>query len=183
MTVRDIAITSAAMVQAESIERILTENTDGALTDADVRMLVRCVNLAIKEACADGFPVCCDRELRANGKIIPLDAFDPPPSLIRRVTRSGVPVRFAVDTDGIAVPRDGKYVVTYTVAPTDKNLDEAVTVGVLADTDMLAYLAARNFCLVTGRYDEATVWDGRYAAESEKKRITRRAALRPRVWA
>ena len=73
--------------------------------------------------------------------------------------------------------------MTYTVSPEDKALDDTVTVGVLADEEMLAYLAARNYCIVTGRSDEASVWDQRYSSESEKKRLTRRAALCPRVWA
>lgn len=182
MTVKDIALTAAEIVQADDAVRLLSADSDDAQTDADVRTMVRCVNLAVKEACADGFPVCYTREMHAEQKTIPFDSFDPAPSLIRRVTRFGVPVRFAVGADGLTVPRDGKYTVTYTAAPADKNLDDTVSVGVLADADMLAYLAARNFCLVTGRYDEATVWDRRYAAESEKKRMTRRASLCPRVW-
>ena len=91
MTVKDIALTAAAVLQAEDTERLISSDADDAMTDADVRTLVKCVNLAIKEACADGFPVCVTRELRAERGMIPYADFDPQPSVIRRVARYGVP--------------------------------------------------------------------------------------------
>lgn len=183
MTVRQIASTAAALLQADDMEAILEsgDNT-AALDDADVKTLIKCVNLAAAELCADGFPLCYTQELAAENGIIGFGDFTALPSTVRAVVKNGAPARFAIDTRGIKVHGDGVYAVTYSAVPSDKNVDDEVEVGALCDGNIVAYLAARNFCLITGRTDEASVWDQRYTAEAEKRRLTRRATVAGRRW-
>lgn len=172
MTVKDIAKCAAAILQADDI----ADNLDETELDTDAKTLVKCVNLAIAETRAD-FPVVLATVATASGGFIPLSAFDGVLSTVKRVERQGRSVRFSLDTRGIAVPTDGEYKVEYTLAPTDGNVDQTVTAGASLDCNVLGYLAARNYCLVTGRVDEAGIWDQRYNAEAENRRIVRRAAL------
>ncbi len=179
MTVREIATSAAAILQADDIQGIL--ETGGDVADPDVRTLVKCVDLAVRELGAD-MPFVRSATLQAKDGVIPFDAFDALPSVVRGVYRNGRAVRFRLAANGIAVGGDGEYKVEHTVAPPESTVDDEIKLGLGADADILCYLAARNYCLVTGRADEASVWDQRYNAEAEKRRLMRRASLRKRVW-
>lgn len=220
MTVRQVAKSAAALLQADDIEAALaaseaagdgTENGTGsgeggeggggesaaqngasgpqssalsssALDDADVRTLIKCVNLAAAELCLDGFPICRIQRFSVSDGIVPLSAFEAPPSSVRSVKRYGVAVRYSFDSLGLKVPANGVYTVKYTVVPSDKNIDDEVETGAAADECILLFLVCRDYCLITGRTDEAQIWDQRYAAEAEKKRLARRAQTCARAW-
>lgn len=180
MTLKDIAVAAAVILQADDIEYALTEGSE-AETDSDVKCMLTAANLAVKEACADGFPVLREVEAVAENKRIPLSAVEGADS-IKSVMRSNKRCSFYADNRGISVPRDGRYTVVYSVAPKDLSPDDEVTVGVFGDKSMLAYLTARDYCLMTGRTDEAAIWDQRYVSESEKRRLKVRAYLPAREW-
>lgn len=183
MTVKSIALAAAAILQADDIESAIQEysTSDGDELDADAKTMVKCVNLAVAECNAD-FPVLHTARVTASGGVIPIGATGDEISTVRAVIKNGRHVRFSFDTRGILVEQDGEYTVTYTTVPHDQNLDDEVVCGTGADEPTLCYLAARNYCLVTGRNDEAAVWDQRYNAEAEKLRLLRRAYLPKRAW-
>ena len=180
MTVREIARAAAVLLQADDISAAL--GTAAAAGNEDVRTLVSCVNLAAAELCADGFPLCYTEELSATNGVIPFSVLSHTPSRIVSVKRGGAAVPFAVDTQGVKVGSGGKHAVTYYAVPNERSLDQTVEVGALCDANVLAYYAARNYCLVTGRTDEASIWDQRGNAEAEKHRLARRAKLKRREW-
>jgi len=176
MTVREIACAAAAILQADDIAELIerqteSEDTDGnsvdASTDPDVKTLVKCVNLAVAELNRE-LPVVQVATMRL--------------SAVPAVKRGKAPVSLGLSNLGITVAADGEYTVEYTLAHRDGKLDDDIAVGVGADADVVCYLAARNYCLVTGRNDEASVWDQRYNAELEKRKLARRARLPRRVW-
>ncbi|MCX4312640.1 MAG: hypothetical protein OSJ83_02100 [Clostridia bacterium] len=190
MTVREIACAAAAILQADDIAELIerqteSEDTDGnsvdASTDPDVKTLVKCVNLAVAELNRE-LPVVQVATMRADGGSVPPSAFPDGLSAVRAVKRGKAPVSFGLSNLGITVAADGEYTVEYTLAHRDGKLDDDIAVGVGADADVVCYLAARNYCLVTGRNDEASVWDQRYNAELEKRKLARRARLPRRVW-
>ena len=176
MTVRQIALSAAAILQADDIAAILSGEADGEnaqaseITDGDALTLIKCVNLAAAEAAGD-FPVLSVVKAESRNGVIPLAA-------IGDVSA----VRFTFDGRGVKTPFDGTFEVTFAPQYKDAGADDDIPVGAGADKEMLAYLTARNFCLVTGRTDEASVWDQRYNAEAENKRIRRRAAMPRRAW-
>ncbi len=198
MTVREIAIAVAELLQSDDIAETLSPSdpapdtgaTDGEtqnvaadpMSDPEVRTLVRCVNLAAAELSTDGFPLVREEALEAAGGVVPLSAFSAQPSVVRSVKKNGARVHYTVDSDGLHVACSGTVTVSYSVAPADVGLDGEIELGALADRTTLMFLAARNYCLVTGRMDDASVWDQRYADESGKKRLSRLAALPERVW-
>lgn len=183
MTVKEIALSAAAILQADDIEALLEDESEDATPtdDADVRTLVKCVNLAAAETSSD-FPVLKTVTVECEDGIIPLSAFDGVVTTVREVMRGKRRVAFSLDSRGVTVPMKGTYTVVYTVAPSDCNLDDELILGVGVDSETLTYLSARNYCLVTGRSDEASIWDQRYNAETENKRLRRRAKLPVRDW-
>ena len=186
MTVRQIALSAAAILQADDIAAILSGEADGEnaqaseITDGDALTLIKCVNLAAAEAAGD-FPVLSVVKAESRNGVIPLAAIGDV-SAVREVSAGGRAVRFTFDGRGVKTPFDGTFEVTFAPQYKDAGADDDIPVGAGADKEMLAYLPARNFCLVTGRTDEASVWDQRYNAEAENKRIRRRAALPRRAW-
>lgn len=205
MTVKDIALSCAVLLQADDIEDALKaeaeqgevdgeqaaegevagadENiTESAADDPDVKALVKSINLALSEICTDGFPTARKVELTALERVIPFSAFDEHPSSVLAVSYGLATVEFTVTPFGIKTPHDGLFTVEYAVEPQEKALDDEIELPPLVGRDDITYLAARNFCLITGRTDEASIWDQRYAAEAEKKKIKRRAKLPCRAW-
>ena len=193
MTVRNIAISVARLLQADDIEELLCspelgedgEPDEAAATaenDEDVKLLVACINAATNDVAADGFPICATETLEAVGGVVPLSAFSRVPSTVRRVADRAGAVTFGLDSGGVTVPHDGAYEITYTVEPDEAGLDDELELGAMCDRSMLEYMSARNYCFVTGRTDEASVWDQMYEAHTARKRLTRRARLPERVW-
>ena len=178
MTLRDIAKSAAAVLQADDIEYAL----DRGETGDDVRVIAKCVNMAVAEMSGDGFPLCERQVLTARDGVIPLSSFSRAPTGVRETTADGKRVAFTVDSLGVHVPRDGEYCVTYCFAFKDSELDDKAELGALCDKYVATYLTARNYCLITGRTDEASIWDQRYNAEAEKLRLTRRARIQGRKW-
>lgn len=178
MTVRQI-VRSAAMILRED-DVVIAADGENEQSDGDVTAFVKCVNLAAAELAGE-FPALVTKTAVAENGIIGIDKFPDPPVTVRGVCKSMRAVAFSFDSRGIRVPFDGECVVTYTVAHIDRPLDGELTLGIGADGEMLAYLTARNYCLITGRMDEASIWDQRYNAELQSKRILRRAKMpRPR---
>ena len=184
MTVRQAAVAAARILQADDAEALLAdgEKTDEEIMlDEDVKALATAVNLAAAEMSGDGFPIVRRVDAESVGGRIPLAGL---PDLVgvTAVERGGLPVRFAVGKTDIEVADDGGHTVVYTAVTAEKALSDDVELGAFA-AGLIEYLAARDYCLITGRTDEASIWDQRYVAESEKRRLSRRARLPRRRWA
>ena len=188
MTVRNIAISVARLLQADDIEEMLAaeasedDDAEAVIDDADVKLLVACINTAAADVAADGFPITLCERCEASGGVIPLHSLSRLASGVRKVEDVNGIVAFECTQDAIKVPHDGEYDITFTVEPTEAGLDDEVELGAMCDRSMLTYTAARNYCLVTGRTDEASVWDQMYEAHTARKRLGRRARLPRRAW-
>lgn len=181
MLVKHIALSAAKLLQADDMESLLNGNDQSAYSDPDVKTMIKCVNLAAAELGGE-FPVLRTQTFKSNGRTIPLTSFIGEPITVSRVEFNGVPVTFTFDNRGIGVPTDGEFTVVYSVATPENGPLDSVVIGAGVDSYMLVYLTARNYCLITGRTDEASIWDQRYNAEAEKKRIARRVRLPGRHW-
>ena len=185
MTVRQIALSAAAILQADDIEDAIAEIDEDDETavadDPDVLTLIKCVNLAAAELAAD-MPVLHTVTARAENGVIALGCFDGTVTAVKSVTHNGYCVPFTFTSRGVGVGCDGEYEVTYVKEYEDGMVNSEIELGAGADSQTLGYLTVRNYCLVTGRTDEAAIWDQRYNAEAEKKRIARRARLPKRAW-
>lgn len=182
MTIREIARSAASLLQADDIEELLAAENVNAETDADVKALLRCVNLAVSELVGNGFSRDVSAAAEAADGVIPFAALSPAPIKIIAVRKNGARVNFAVDGRGIAVDADGTYEVRYSPAPPEYGPDDEAELAAFCPSDAAACLAARNYCLVTGRTDDASVWDQMYERYAELFRLSRRANLPARKW-
>ena len=124
------------------------------------------------------FPVALRKTLKTQDGVIPKDdvcasgAFT-----VVRVTSGGKDVPFTVDSFGVHVGGGGIYVVTYTPekysVDIGKNFEVSTDVGLV----MLMHLIARNYCMISGRMEEAAMYDSRYNDYAEARSLKRRAHI------
>lgn len=182
MTVKNIARAAAELLTADDVVATLNGDPDEAAADDEVKIFVKAVNTAAVNAANDGFPIVKTEAVRSSGGRIMFDAFTRTPSSVCSVEENGRFVAFGFDSRGITVPNDGEYSVTFTVEPESAELLAHVETGAGCDFSVLAFLTARNYCLMTGRTDEARVWDQMYDSALVRKRLARRCSLPVRVW-
>lgn len=184
MTLKEIALAAAGLLQADDVEALIVSagKPEEYMSDSDAKCLILCADLAVKEAAADGFPIVRETNVVAKNKRIPLTDFPHEFCAVKSLLLNGRRAAFSVDMRGITVPEDGTYTVVYAETPREIEPEDDVVIGAFADKTMLGYLTARDYCLITGRTDEASIWDQRYATESERIRLGRRAALPARKW-
>lgn len=186
MTVADIARDVALIIGDDELTAVLSDDGEGIMPssavrphDGDVVTLVKCINMAAAETRTD-FPAVVTETVYSNGGVIALAELSDIPITVRGVTANGAPVGFVFDCNGLRIFHVGYCKISYTKAIDDAPLDGELIVGMGVDREMLVYLAARNYSIVVGRPDEASVWDQRYNDEAAKKRLLRRAKVKPR---
>lgn len=172
-----------------SSEELVAETADAEASDlpcmtaalsigGEAGMLIDSCVCAVGEMYGSGFAPRKTFELEPCGGAVALpDGY----AKVVAVKRDGAPIDYQTTENGIAVDGDCAVTVTLEKAVGELSLTQEIDMQDVA-SDALVYAAARNFCLVTGRNDEAAVFDERYCAATEKLRISRRARLRARAW-
>lgn len=191
MTVKEIAHSAATVVQADDLMAVFSpydetpappvgedadEDTTAERDELDVATMIKSVNMAAAELSHD-FPALVTERASAEKGIIPFSAFAVTPVSVRRVERGGRAVSFTTGAGLVRVEYDGEYDVTYAAAYAGADEDGEIELGAEADSQIMTYLTARNYCLITGRTDEAGIWDQRYIEEKQNRRMLRRARI------
>lgn len=185
MTARQIALFATVLLQADDIEESIKASAANASPDdldPDARTLIKCMDLALSEIRNDGFPIIYTVERKSVNGTIEMPELENALTVLK-VELDGKPTRFEVGDSQIFVGVDGTYKVSYSRRHSGiSSIDASVMLGTFVTRETVAYLTARNYCLITGRTDEASVWDQLYSAEALKRRIARRARLPRRAW-
>lgn len=171
MKIRDIAELAAVLLQKHDIinSGVFMQTEQNRLVDDEIqsnrelRLLLRCVNLVVKEVACDYIPLIHTQTLTATDGKIPYSQFEKTLLEIKRVkNQKGEDVRFFTLPEYMAV-EDGVYEVSYAFIPRDKEFfDDLDFAGTKASDRVFAYGAAAEFCLISGMYDEALMWERRY---------------------
>lgn len=193
MKIKDAVFTAATFLQLGDIadgmgkEEFDASTPEDTLSEEDARelaLLVRCCNLVIGELASSSFPLKKVQEANSENGKIPFTALGGDVLDVYTVERDGARIPFDVFFDGLIVPVAGACRVTYSVAPDFCPLGgDSPFAGSKPSARLLAYGVAREYCLISGRTDDAAMWDGRFLAgveeESRKKGEMR---VRARVW-
>lgn len=171
MKIRDIAELAAVLLQKHDIinSGVFMQTEQNRLVDDEIqsnrelRLLLRCVNLVVKEVACDYIPLIHTQTLTATDGKIPYSQFEKTLLEIKRVkNQKGEDVRFFTLPEYMAV-EDGVYEVSYAFIPRDKEFfDDLDFAGTKASDRVFAYGASAEFCLISGMYDEALMWERRY---------------------
>lgn len=193
MKIKDAVFTAATFLQLGDIADGMAKEDFNAYAPEDtlseedaheLALLLRCCNLVIGELASSSFPLKKTQDVRSEDGKIPFTALGGDVLDVYTVEKDGVRVPFDVFFDGLIVPVRGVCRVTYSVAPVFTALsDDSPFAGNKPSARLLAYGVAREYCLISGRTDDAAMWDGRFLAgveeESRKKGEMR---VRARVW-
>ncbi len=161
MTITDIATEAAKLVE-----------------NGDATLLGQCARRAVDEVAAEYFPlVRTETRVPKNGAI-DFGDFTFLPRRIYAVTCRGKAVAYTYTADGLTVSETRLVRVTYAYLPPVG--DEAI-VSPSVPLRTLAYGTAAEYCLLSGLYDDAALWDKRF--RDSLVRLNRRGRRLPqRRW-
>ncbi len=197
LTLMNVLTATAELLQLDEVsdmlahygESIVGDNGEEspdlrADTDPDAKLLAAAAKTAVYEINADGFPYVKSVKVQTADGEIPYASINGGNVMyVVSVARNGAPVRFACKPDGVEADGGGLYTVTYCEKPgSELGYDSEIKTGLQIGLYEIAYRAARNYCLMSSRLDEASVWDQRYIEQTEKLRCRRRAYLPRRQW-
>ncbi len=154
---------------------------DGVRREAE--LVARCVNLTIAQTAAEYAPFRAEKVVEAENGVIALDTFE------ENVTE----ILFAEDEAGnrLRIRRGAGYIrtvpgkirVTYAYLPEKFSAaDEVVFSDRRVSEGLIAYGAAAEYCLVAGLFDEAVVWNERYADCVKKTLLGKNKIIAERAW-
>jgi len=147
-----------------------------SLKDNDGReeMLVKCCNLAYRSTAQGYLPLYfTETAALTDGELLLRDLSKDIVAIKSVTDKNGAEILYKLFVDRIKAGAP-EIVITYAYLPEEVELpDELDYVGGKVDARLLAYGAAAEFCLIAGLYDDAAVWDARYA-------LAVRAAQRPK---
>lgn len=171
MKIRDIAELACVLLQKNDIINtgIFMQTEDNQFVQSvlksnhDLRLLTRCANLVAKEIACEYIQLLHKQKMTSNdGKIYYAD-FEKLLLEIKDIKdKHGNSVDYYCLPDHVAI-QDGSFEVSYAYIPTDKEFfDELDFCGSKASDRVFAYGTVAEYCLVTGNYDEALMWERRY---------------------
>ena len=171
----NLAIKTAMMLQDHVlIQMLLDEDINETHSAFKFRSAL---SDALSEVSRD-FPVYLKTTVTAETDLIERSDIVEDGSLtVASVTADGKAVPYTVDQTGIRVGAPGTYEVTYSPEIFNveiyENFDVAPEVGFV----MMMHLIARNYCMMSGRMEEAAMYDSRYNDFAEKIRLKCRAQI------
>lgn len=173
-----VAMTVAIMVQDKLLSEAVAESR--SINDPIVKKLQCSVDSAMCEIARD-FPWRRTMKRTATNGVITFPS-DEDIAGVYRVMRDGKAVPFTFDSLGIYVERDGEYEIVYSRCEGGGMPYADIDVPTYVSVEMLSLLISRNYCLLSGRVDEADIFGNRYDEYAEKIRLRRRAHIPPRVF-
>ncbi|MDE7164527.1 MAG: hypothetical protein K2O04_03795 [Clostridiales bacterium] len=173
-----VAQNTALMVQDHFLFQMVC---DGYYTESHS---VRKLRLAMSDALSElsrSFPVYLKKTFETEDGLIPRLAIAGEGSLtVTAVTADGKPVPYSVDHEGIHLDGGGAYDVVYSPEMFDIEVYSDFDVAPEVGYQMIIHLVARNYCMLSGRMEEAAMYDSRYNDDVEAIRLKRSAHLPPR---
>lgn len=178
------AVTDAAVMLGldEIITALESDETPSGDAADEINRLVRCANLVLGELAADLMPL-KTRETLVFSPHALYSAFSRPPIDIYSVTdNSGAAVRFHEAFDRVEVKTGGDYTVEYSYSPSPVALTDEIPFPSLPPF-VLGQGIAREYCVISGMTEEASVWDQRFnASVAARVRPKKEVRIRRRAW-
>lgn len=150
--------------------------------EAALKKLLKCANLVRAEIASDYFPLITAETVSSVDGIISMYSLMRRPVDVKRITKGGKAVKFKVYPDIIkTVP--GEAEIEYSYMPEDAGLHGDAGFSDKIGARVLACGTAAEYCLITGLFEEAALWEKRYkdsllAAQRKKSEIR----VRQRRW-
>lgn len=179
MTLYEIAARAASLLRLGDAEDEMrahkiyeTEGGEEPTLGEDAQILIESANTVIGEIASDFLPLKCIEEVETNekGEILLSALSNEICDIFALRDSRGKPVRFDSHYDRLIVNAKGRYRLIYSKMPPEYALSDTVCyTNTIISTDVIAFGTARDFCLISGRTDEANIWEQRFKVELESK--------------
>lgn len=179
MTLYEITARAASLLRLGDAEDEMAAHRDYELNGGeeptlgeDAQILIESANTVIGEIACDFLPLKCVEDVTVGeDKAIRLASLQNEIcDIFALKDGSGKPVRFESFYDRLVVAKSGTYRLAYSKMPPEYRLSDTVCyTKTIISTDVIAFGTARDFCLISGRTDEANIWEQRFKAELESK--------------
>ncbi len=189
MKIKEIVQLADAFLQTETppalfSKTVLDAELTAALSVKPLSLLLSCVNLTLSEAAAEYLPLVSRQKVTPiEGKIL-YSAFEKDiVTLLRIMDKNGTRLRYRYRPSYIEADAEGECDAVYSYRPNYKGFLEEAEKGSSALTArVVAYGAAAEYCLITGRYEEAVTWDKRYKEGLQNCCKSKNGQLAPRLF-
>ncbi|HHW89403.1 MAG TPA: hypothetical protein GX745_00660 [Clostridiales bacterium] len=167
MLLKDILKDAATLLKLNNVLNLLELGGSGQDEQAqkDLELLTVCVNLIINEIASEYVPLKTIEEVLVANSKIPYTNLKKPALNIKSIKDSSGQNRyFKVYPSYIYTDSQGACHIEYTYLPAKlKDLDEASEYqNTKVTSRIIAYGAAREYCLIMSMYEEAQSWDIRF---------------------
>lgn len=179
MKIDEAIKTAATLLQSEEVIAYFASDSDAVdMSDeckSELELLLACCNLVLGELASSDFPLTARIKIDAADGRIEYSQIDARLLFVSEIKREGVRLPFREFTNRIEIPALGECEVTYSYAPEELKLgDDSPYGGEIPSARLIAYGIAREYCLINGMTQEASVWDSRYAAAATEEARGRR---------
>ncbi len=132
------------------------------LENKEIEHLKKCFNLIYNEIATAYLPLLKTEEVVFVDNILPYTKLSKNIAEVRKLFSNGKNVSYTLEEDGLHA-EDKKAKITYSYTPDDLNFeDEVFMFGGKLPERVFAYGIAMEFCLISGLYDDAEVWETRF---------------------
>ena len=163
MTVKDVIKETARLVGDEEFYAALETETGEASeeTTKKTRIMLKCYNDILFEIATEVLPL--ETEEKVGLGVVKFDSLSAFPQKINRIRKDGRSVKFYVGVNYFETEERGTGIVTYEKIPTEKTVDDVFEYDktVIGKT-IFCYGIAAEYCLISGRFSEASNWENRY---------------------
>ena len=159
-------------------------NGTNSLYKQQSELLLQCFNLVENELALDYIPLVKQETLTLTDKKIYYEAFDSDVvRIIKGADEHGASLPYKLFAAYMEVDAE-KAVVTYAYTPTPKTMTEESDFQAFVSERLFSYGMAAEYCMATGLYEEAVVWDKKYKEGIEGARqLARGGKMASRRWA
>ena len=161
MKVLDIIVAAATELGiADEVNEYLSGGAENA--KADTENLLRCFQLVENELALEYLPLHAEEEVVSTTGAIGFEVFSRPLVRVLKVTDTqGRAVDFKLFPNYLKT-QSGTVRVTYTYTPNEKSYTDESDFKALVSIRLFAYGIAQEFCLSSGRFEEAKIWGDKY---------------------
>ncbi|MBR2647134.1 MAG: hypothetical protein IKD47_06230 [Clostridia bacterium] len=161
MTVKEVVIAAATSL---GIGKFVREYIEGSSVYGmkNTELLLDCYNMVENELALDYLPLYAEEEVETQTGVVPYSIFSRKAVRILRVSDEWEnSAKFTLFPEYLKT-QQGKVKVAYTYTPEKKTIDDNSDYLVQASVRLLAYGVAAEYCLASGMYEDAAVWDKKY---------------------
>lgn len=168
MTVKDcLSLAAAELGLSDLLEGYIAGTGSTTAANRAGALLLKCYNLVENELALDYLPLTAEDEIQTQTGTVEYSALSRDAVRILQVTdENGETVKYRLFPKYLKA-QPWKLKIVYTYTPKEKGLEDECECASTVSKRMFAYGIAAEYCLQTGLYEEAAVWDKKYKGAIE----------------